>query len=415
MTDKSLALEELPQPEAEADVDPGELQVDGDNPNQQSDSMFGLLCDNLRAKGWIGNAIVANTGDLLDYEGDAEGLIADGEHRWRAAQEINLESVPVKFYDFETDAERRLWRQELNKISGDHDRKRDALEYDYLLNEGLAEDVQTLVDATDEDLDALLEDIRVDNSRQPFYQYSPSAEIYFEDAIEGLRERLDDDSIDCVLTDPPYGVDVDLSGTLGASDVEHQGSLENDGYDEAVDLWRALVPELKRVLKSDGHLYAFASWKTFDDFRDVLADAGFEVVNCLIWLKSTPNNQTAFGSGGVRYGYQHEFILYAVHDTSEARSLDRTVSDIILHKHSSQGNEHPTEKPVGLLETLLEQSTGPEDTVLDPFLGSGSSAVAAIRNERDCIGFELDEDAYQQVIDRRVAEAERQLEASVNL
>jgi site-specific DNA-methyltransferase (adenine-specific) len=199
-----------------------------------------------------------------------------------------------------------------------------------------------------------------------------------------------------------------------ATDLDRVGDLMNDGYEEAVDLWRAVVPELKRVLAEDGHLYAFASWKTYDDFRDVLEEVGFEVVNCVVWLKSVGNNQHTFGNGNVRYGYKHEFILYAVHDTSEARPLDRTLSDIIFHKHSPKDNEHPAGKPVGLLETLLEQSSAREDVVLDPFLGSGSTAGAAIRNERDCVGFELDEEAYRQVIERRVAEAERQLEATVN-
>jgi DNA modification methylase len=352
MTDDEHTLEELPQPAGETTVHPDELRVDGENPNEQSDEMFGLLVDNLREKGWIGNAIIANTGDLPGYDGEAEGLIADGEHRWRAAQEVGL--------------------------------------------------------------DELLAEIRVDNSTSPAYEYAPSTDIHYEDAVEGIRERVDDDSVDIVLTDPPYGVDVDLTETLGATDVDHEGDLKNDGYEEAIDLWRAIVPELKRVLAEDGHLYAFASWKTYDDFRDVLDDVGFDVVNCVVWLKSTPNNQTAFGSGNVRYGYQHEFILYAVHDTSAARPLNRTLSDIILHKHSSQDNEHPTEKPVGLLETLIEQSSAREDVVLDPFLGSGSTAAAAIRKERDCVGFELDEKTYRQIIERRVAEAERQLEATVN-
>src|SRR6056297_649268 len=113
-----MKLADLPQPADETTVAPDTLTVDGDNPNEQSDEMFGLLCDNMQQKGWLGNAIIADT----------DGVIADGEHRWRAAQEIGLEEVPVKFYEID-DAERRLWRQELNKISGEHDTKRDALEY----------------------------------------------------------------------------------------------------------------------------------------------------------------------------------------------------------------------------------------------------------------------------------------------
>jgi len=403
MPDDTLTLDDLPQPVEQTTVSPDQLHVDGDNPNEQNEETFGLLCENLEAKGWLGNAIVA----------DADGCIADGEHRWRAAQEIGLAEVPVKFYDID-DAERRLWRQELNKIAGEHDPKRDALEYDELLSAGKTEEVEALTDAAGENLDELLAELRMDDPVGPEYQFDPDHSVYFEDAVTGLGERVESDSVDCVLTDPPYGVDVDLSGTLGSRNVEHAGDLENDGYEEAVDLWEAVVPELKRVLRDDGHLYAFASWKTYDDFRDALEQAGFEVVNCLVWLKSTPNNQTTFGSGGVRYGYQHEFVLYAVHDISAARPLDRTLSDVILHKHSSEGNEHPTEKPVGLLETLLEQSTDPEACVLDPFIGSGSTAVAAVQNERDCIGFEIDEENYREIIERRIGEAKRQRDAGVN-
>jgi DNA modification methylase len=406
-----MDLDDPPQPAREERVSLDELHVDGDNPNEQSDEMFGLLCENLRAKGWIGNAIVANRGDLSGYDGDPEGLIADGEHRWRGAKEIGLEEVPVKFYDFEDDAQRRLWRQELNKISGEHDPTRDALEYDALLESGRSEDVQNLVAATGEDLDELLNQVRADKGQPVPYEYYPEHAIHYEDCVSGMRDRLDEDSVDLVLTDPPYGVDVDLSGTLGATSTDHGGSVTNDGHDEAVDLWRAAVLELKRVLASDGHLYAFASWKTYDVFRDVLENGGFEVLNCLVWLKSTPNNQTAFGSGQRRYGYQHEFILYAVHEGGDPRELNRTMADAILHTHSTQNNEHPTQKPVGLLETLLEQSSDAGDLVLDPFAGSGSTLVAAVRNERDAAGFELGGKSYGSTIERRLQEAERMLES----
>jgi len=397
------------------DTPPDQLCVDGDNPNEQAEETFGHLVEGLRSA-WVGGPIVANTGDLPGYGGDTdvEGLICDGEHRWRAAKEVGLEEVPVRFVDFEDDAQRRYWRQHLNKVTGEHDTTRDALEYDYLLGSGYTQQVEAVSTAADEDLDELLDEIRVDTDQQVGYEYETSEEIYYEDAVDGIAERIEDDAVDAVITDPPYGIDLDLTGTIGSEDVQHSGSVENDGHDEAIELWRATVTELKRVLAPDGHLYAFCSWKTYDEFRDILASAGFEVLNCIVWCKSTPNNQTTFGSGGVRYGYQHEFVLYAVHETAEARPLDRTLSDLVLHKHSTEGNDHPTEKPVGLIETLIEQSSDPDDTVLDPFLGSGSTAVAAIESGRHPIGFEIEEEEYQPVIERRVAEAKRATGAIVN-
>ena len=403
MSENEKTLDDLPTPEYEGTVDPDDLYVDGDNPNEQNDETFGLLCDRMRQNGWLGGPIVTDT----------NGLIADGEHRWRAAQEIGLSEVPVKQYNI-NDGKRRLWRQELNKISGEHDAKRDALEYDQLLSEGYSQQVNELVDAAGEDLDELLKEIRVDNANPPAYEYDPEHNVYFEDCVEGMAERLDDNSVDCVITDPPYGIDLDLSDTMGSTGVEHAGGLENDGLDDALQLFIETAEELERVLKRNGHAYVFASWKTYDKFRDILESAGFNVKNCLVWCKSTPNNQPNFGTGGVNYGNQHEFILYATIEDGNPRPISDVMSDLIRHKHQTEGNEHPTEKPVGLIETLLEQSTDAEDVILDPFMGSGTAAVAAIQNNRDYVGFELDEDNYRSVIERRIGEAKRQMQSDVN-
>ena len=72
----SDTLDDLPQPDYEGTVAVDDLETDGDNPNEMSDEQFGLLCDRMRQNGWLGGPVVTNT----------EGLIADGEHRWRAAQ-----------------------------------------------------------------------------------------------------------------------------------------------------------------------------------------------------------------------------------------------------------------------------------------------------------------------------------------
>ena len=419
---QDLELDDLPQPERVTTVSPDQLRVDGDNPNEQSDEMFGLLCDNLREKGWIGNAIVANTGGLTNYDGEADGLIADGEHRWRAAQEVGLDEVPVKFYDFEDDAQRRLWRQELNKISGEHDQKRDALEYDYLLSEGRQEEVSSLTSATDEDLDELLDQIRVETTATPEYEYGADHQVYFEDCVDGLAEHVDDDSVDCVLTDPPYGVDVDLSDSMGRQrDTSHAGTVAADQtVDEAVGLWDATVAELTRVCKPDAHLYCFASWKTGYAFREVLEAHGWEVRGMLVWVKNDANHLTQFGEGGTaRYAYKHEICWFATRD--DPRPIDGHPNDVYNVREPrfkaewmDRDVDHPTMKPVELLVELLSNSTDEGDRVLDPFMGSGSTAVAAVETDRDYVGFEVDEENYRPVIEQRISEATRQRAAAIN-
>jgi 1-aminocyclopropane-1-carboxylate deaminase/D-cysteine desulfhydrase-like pyridoxal-dependent ACC family enzyme len=132
-----MEFSELPQPERKERVNPDELDVDGDNPNAMSGATLDLLKQKIRDRGWIGNHIIADT----------DGLIADGEHRWRAARDLGLDEVPVKFYDL-TDEERRLIRQELNKIRGEHDAGDDADEYERLLENGYDEELGDLLDAT---------------------------------------------------------------------------------------------------------------------------------------------------------------------------------------------------------------------------------------------------------------------------
>jgi len=404
-----MELDELPQPERVDTVSVDSLSVDGDNPNEQSDEMFGLLCDNMRQKGWIGNHIIADT----------DGMIADGEHRWRAAQEIGLSEVPVKFYEID-DAERRLWRQELNKISGTHDTKRDALEYDYLLDSGKSDAVHDLVDAADEDLDELLAEIKVDNSMPPTYEYDSEHNVYFEDCVKGMRERLDDNSVESVITDPPYGIDVDMQGGLECvNQVRDKGTVDNDqSLQESLELFRGVLTELSRVISSDGHIYVFASWKTYPEFATLLTNAGFEVRNCLVWKKKNKNHTPGFVGDKPLYGYNHEFCIFAV--AGGGRKLSEPQEDVLEYPEarfedtSETETEHPTQKPVGLLSRLVELSTSVGDSVLDPFMGSGTTAVAAIQNDRDYIGFEVDEENYRDVIERRIGEAKRQTDASIN-
>jgi len=143
-----MEYEDLPQPDFEGTVDPNALQTDGDNPNQMTEEQFTLLCERMQDNGWLSGPILTDT----------DGLIVDGEHRWLAAQEIGLESVPVRQYNI-PDGKRRMWRQELNKIAGEHDRDQDALEYDKLLSEGYVNPVEDLVATTDEDLEDLLNDV----------------------------------------------------------------------------------------------------------------------------------------------------------------------------------------------------------------------------------------------------------------
>jgi len=369
--------------------------------------MFGLLVENIRDRGWVGNAIVADT----------EGCIADGEHRWRAAQEVGLVEVPVKFYDL-TDAERRLWRQELNKISGEHDAKRDALEYDELLSEGYTEEVEALTDAADEDLDELLAELRMGGGQSPRYEYDPEHTVYFEDCVEGMRERLADDSVDMVFTSPPYNVEKTAHNTRDSETVDYTDDLSDEEFRQFLS---DVFTEATRVLKDDGHLFINIQ----NDLRDGTTHPPMWLANIvplplrsfIAWHKGDSTTMFNLNNDG-RFYPLWEPILHFSKDPSP---LNGTNYGDIWRIDKVQGNElaetgeHPAPFPVQLPKRAIEATTSEGDTVLDPFMGSGTTAVAAIQNDRDYVGFELDEEgAYKPIIERRIGEAKRQRDADVN-
>ena len=391
------ALEDLPQPSFEGTVATDALETDGDNPNEMSDEQFGLLKDRMRQNGWLGGPIVTDT----------DGLIADGEHRWRAADAIGLDEVPVRQYDID-DATRRLWRQELNKIHGEHDTKRDALEYDYLLDAGKADEVHELTQAAEEDLDELLAEIKMETSASPAYEYDPEHNVYFEDCVEGMRERVADDSVDCVITDPPYGIDFQSNFTDESDRLDTITSDEN--VDESVELFRSMCAEASRLLKSGSHFYAFTRWDVFPKFYNVTTEF-FDVKNCLVWHKK----RNGMGDLQGAYAPVHEFIIFATKGEKANNLEGGRPNDVLKHGlPNSEYKGHPTQKPESLIVDLLTNSTQPGDTILDPFMGSGTTAVAAIQNDREYVGFEVDADNYRDVIERRIGEAKRQRDAEVN-
>lgn len=157
-----MKLDDIPQPEEVTMLHPDEFNFDGENPNSMNPDMFELLCDKIRQRGWVGNHVIT----------DMNNVIADGEHRVRAATEIGLEEVPVKKYDL-TLSERKTIRQEMNKLSGEHDAERDALEFEKIVGSEDESDLESLLDARDESLEWYMED-------QDYEEYDDDTDVAFK-------------------------------------------------------------------------------------------------------------------------------------------------------------------------------------------------------------------------------------------
>jgi len=195
--------------------------------------------------------------------------------------------------------------------------------------------------------------------------------------------------IHCIITDPPYGMDFKSGSAQTADGKKWVEGIANDGdLDVALGIFiRAMIPLVANTA-DDADMYVFTRWNMTQIWTDAINGAldPFVVKNCLIWDKGTPG----MGDVEANWGFSYECILYA---KKGRRPIPHRRSSIIskIDRTPSSHHIHPTQKPVELIEVLLQMSTNAGDLVVDPFSGSGSTIVAAERLGRNAIGIELTE------------------------
>lgn len=227
---------------------------------------------------------------------------------------------------------------------------------------------------------------------KPYYEQD-GITIYHGDCRDVLPQ-IDRNSIDLIVTDPPYGVN-----WQGRKRTMRNGPMLDKlaGDDGSLDVPAALGLALK-TLKRGHHVYIFGE---FD-----LSDLPLASPVQLIWDKGL----MGVGDLSLPWGKSHEPITFAVHEISKrnrelgygkltARMRRGTVLRV-QRAHSGQVSRHPTEKPVILLRQLIESSSCMGDTVLDPFMGCGSTLVAAQQEGRSAIGVEVDEGYCTEAVSR---------------
>lgn len=198
------------------------------------------------------------------------------------------------------------------------------------------------------------------------------------DARQAIRNAPQ--GIKLVLTDPPYGQEFQSNRRTVSAKAPR---LANDDG-QAFDLLRDVLTEAYAHMAQDSTLFVWSSWRYECEFRQVVAACGFTIKGSLIWDK--PNH----GSGDLEGSFapKHERIIHAVKGNPK---LNRRHDDV-LRGGVFLGTEHPTEKPLDLLTTLIEATTNEGEIVVDPFAGGGSAVIAAYRSRRNFWACELDAD-----------------------
>lgn len=230
-----------------------------------------------------------------------------------------------------------------------------------------------------------------------------------EDCLVGLS-KIEDKSVDCVLTDPPYGINYKTGWSNKFSTIQQDdGSLD-------VEL---LFSELGRVTKDDAAFFVYVGVQTMDVFLHELKKIA--TIRNIITIPRTQKG----GNGSLTQSFapQNEFMLFA---TKGRKSFEETqilkpsasytkdkrkvapkyIKRLPDHWHwckagvNNNSRIHPTEKHGSALETAILSFTKMGETVLDPFAGSGSTLFAAKKLGRKYIGFEIDKGYYDLVLKR---------------
>jgi site-specific DNA-methyltransferase (adenine-specific) len=228
--------------------------------------------------------------------------------------------------------------------------------------------------------------------------------------LEGLAQ-VPDNSVDMILTDPPYssggafaGDRRSRTGTKYASG-EYEGAatlpdFSGDNMDQRAftEFCRQILAKCRQKTKPEGVIACFIDWRNLPALTDALQAAGWTWRGIAVWHK--PNGRPQKG----RYRNEFEFVVWG---SNGPLPFDRGVGCLPgYYKYNnvqSKDRVHQTEKPLQLIMDLLEFAPA-GGVVLDPFMGSGTTAEACIRTGRSYIGFELSAE-YHEIAQQRIAEA----------
>lgn len=210
-----------------------------------------------------------------------------------------------------------------------------------------------------------------------------------------IIKRIPDDSIDFILTDPPYNLGQHSTGNIP---LPGRTAMNNDVADwDMIDFnpeeW---ADEFIRILKPTGNLFIFTSYNQLGRWYNCL-DHKFDTSNFMIWHKTNPAPKIF--KAGFLNSCEMIFTCWNKKHTwnfiSQAEMHNFIESPICMKPERLSNPKHPAQKPVSILKKMIEIASNENDVVFDPFMGVGSTGVAALNLNRRFIGVELDETYFE--------------------
>ena len=221
---------------------------------------------------------------------------------------------------------------------------------------------------------------------KPYYE-ADGITIYHGDCREVMPELS---KVHLILTDPPY--------TFGIASSHQEGKAGGWGdLMNSAEFFAGILKRSRTLLCGDGAVWMFGSWRSFPVLARAAYEARWPIESLLIWDKCW------IGPGGMR-GLRPSYEVVALFVEGDYAVANRSTSDIVRIKWSSaRPNGHPAEKPPDLMAWIIRRTDGAGLSVLDPFMGSGTTLVAAKNLGRKAIGIEIEE-RYCEIAAQRLAQ-----------
>ncbi|GAB5060384.1 DNA-methyltransferase [Heyndrickxia oleronia] len=229
---------------------------------------------------------------------------------------------------------------------------------------------------------------------------SVAYKLYNDDCLDTMK-KLPTNSIDLILTDPPYNIGVFMKNRQAnlnrmRSNFFVGAGWDNEEYNEWMKNMSLFLKESHRVLKKKGALIMFMSILKVESIVTVAEAVGFYYKTTGIWHKTNPMPRNM----NLHFVNSNESWIYFINDGKTGvfnndgkLELDFIQTSVTSAREKKYG-KHPTQKPVQLMDHFVELLSNPGDTILDPFMGSGSTGVSSVKSDRKFIGIEISEDYY---------------------
>lgn len=361
---------------------------------------------------------IVRLAEIIEYQGmrspivvsNLSGYITKGHGRLAALKRLGVEKVPVNFQDYADEA------QEFTDLVADNEIARWAeLEMDKIIEsasvlDGVDLDLLGIKDLDIPDLEEILGNERstpkgpVDDEEEVPVVKSKSKvkkgdvwllgkhRLMCGDSTnrEDVLKMMNGEKADLIVTDPPYNVAYE-------GKTKEKLTIQNDSMDDQgfYQFLKDVYDNLYAITNDGGGIYVFHADSEGANFRLAMINAKWKLAQCCIWVKNS------MVMGRQDYHWQHEPVLVGWKPTAAHKWYsDRKQTTVWNFNRPSRNAEHPTMKPIDLICYPIGNASKKNDIVVDLFLGSGSTLIAADKMQRVCYGMELDENYCEVIIKR---------------